>query len=131
MDYLADREQFPEYYKATQGWYSKYSSSSLSSPPIPVIWEDMHDYYTYLLKKYPDVLDTLVISKITGYGTTAINNWCNRNKLQHFLCKGHNLIPKVYLIDYFCSISFRTIVQKSEWHKKVLIEYPHWKYGKR
>jgi len=129
--YLADREQFPEYYKATRGWYSKYSSPDLTNPPVPVIREDMHEYYAYLLQKYPDVLDTLLISRITGYGKTSINNWCNKNKLQHFLNKGRNMIPKVYLIDYFCSVHFRTIARKSEWHRKVLIEYSSWKYATR
>jgi hypothetical protein len=91
----------------------------------------MHEYYAYLLQKYPDVLDTLLISRITGYGKTSINNWCNKNKLQHFLNKGRNRIPKVYLIDYFCSVHFRTIARKSDWHKKVLIEYSSWKYKTR
>ena len=31
---------------------------------------------------YPDVLTTQEVSKITGYGKTAINNWCNQGHIR-------------------------------------------------
>lgn len=129
MKYIADREEFPEYYMASKGWYSKISESSSMIPPVPEIREDMHEYYTHLLKKHLDVLNAITISQITGYGKTAINNWCKKGKLRHFKIKGQNMVPKVYLIDFFCSPAFRTIKRKSEWHIKTLVSYQNWKYN--
>lgn len=37
-----------------------------------------------------------------------------------------NHIPKVYLIEFFCSKYFRTITRKSDWHIRVLQEFPRW-----
>lgn len=129
MAYIADREEFPEYYLASRGWYSKGSrpTNATMTTTIPEIREDMHEYYKYHLRKYPDVLNTIMISQITGYGKTAINNWCKNGKLRHFKINGQNMVPKVYLIDFFCSPAFRSISRKSEWHMKILMSYPNWK----
>lgn len=37
-----------------------------------------------------------------------------------------NHIPKVYLIEFFCSKYFRTITRKSDWHIRTLQEFPRW-----
>ena len=49
-----------------------------------VVLEYLRTYYTELLADYPDVLTTQVVSKITGYGTTTINNWCNKGYIKSF-----------------------------------------------
>lgn len=119
MAYVMNRELYPEYYSAAKGD----SRSTLSDSTIIQIRKQkkMHEYYAFLLKKYPDVLDTLTISNITGYGKTAVNNWCQKERIQHFKINGRYMVPKVYLIDFFCSTYFRTIKRKSEWHVKTLI----------
>ena len=38
------------------------------------------------------------------------------------------MIPKIYLIDFFCSNAFRAIPRKSEWHISSLQNYRRWKY---
>jgi len=69
------------------------------------------------------VLRVSEISKLTGYGTTAINNWCASGKLRHFSSGRNNLIPKVFLIEYFCSLPFRSITRKTVWHIKALQDF--------
>ncbi len=106
MAYIEDRKEFPEYYMAAKDWYSKNSKPSSLSSSIPEIRDDLHEYYAYLLRAYPDVLNNEEISKISGYSKTAINNWCKRGHLRHFLIKSKNMIPKVYLIDFFVHPTF-------------------------
>ena len=76
---------------------------------------------------YPDVLTTQAVSKITGYGKTAINNWCNQGHIKSFRKNNVNHIPKVYLVEFFCSIYFRTITRKSPWHIRTLQGFSSWR----
>ena len=90
------------------------------------VLENMKLYYTELFSQYPDVMTTTEISKVIGYGTTSINNWCKKGHLKSFKRNNVNHIPKVYLIEFFCSKYFRTITRKSDWHIRALQEFPCW-----
>ena len=63
------------------------------------------------------------IVKLTCYAKTTVNSWCRRGHLKSFKKNNVNRIPKVYLIEFFCSPYFRTIVQKSRWHIYILKEF--------
>ncbi len=89
----------------------------------PVVREDMHGFYKELLSKYPDVMTADDVVKLTGYVKTSVNNWCRKKHLKSFKKNGINHIPKVYLIEFFCSPYFRTIVRKSNWHIYILKEF--------
>lgn len=121
--YLAQRAVFPELYSAPQGWYSGHYQSAVQKELPEDILREMHTYYTKLLAHYRDVLRVSEVAKLTGYGTTSINNWCSKRKLKHFKKGTNNLIPKIFLIEYFCSLPFRSITRKSPWHIKTLQEF--------
>lgn len=121
--YLEDRKVFPESYSAPAGWYSGSYPVKMKREIPPVVREDMHEYYKKLLSKYPDVLTVGDVVKLTGYVKTSVNNWCRNGHLKSFKKNGINHIPKVYLIEFFCSIYFRTIVRKSKWHIYILKEF--------
>lgn len=91
ITYIANRDVFPEYYAVSDGSYATSSRHRISSARIREIKEDMHDYFAYLLRKYPDVLGNEMISSITGYSKTAINNWCKEGYLRHFVVKSRNI----------------------------------------
>lgn len=120
ITYLARRDTSPEYYAVFK---EESGSDNRRCRSIAVPKEDMHQYYTFQLRNFPDVMDNKMISDITGYGKTAINNWCKQGLLQHFKITGKNMIPKTYLVDFFCSTYSRTIARKSEWHKNTLTAY--------
>ena len=130
LAYLEDRECWPESYKATKNWYV---TNRIHAPKktAPVIREDLHEYYGFLLQHKPDVLTGKDVSHICGYNKTTVTRWCQKGILKHFRIKGENMIPKSYLIDFFCSPPFRTIKRKSSWHLKVLGEYENWKYSNK
>ncbi len=118
MAYVMNRELYPDYYSAAKGD----SHSTLSDSTIIQIQKQgkMREYYAFHLEKYPDVLDTLTISNITGYGKTAVNNWCQKRLFKHFKINGRYIVPKVYLIDFFYSTYFCNIKRKSERHLQLL-----------
>lgn len=132
--YLQDRKVFPESYSAPAGWYGGSYPVKMQREIPPIVREDMHEYYKGLLSKYPDVLTADDVVKLTGYVKTSVNNWCRKGHLKSFKKNGINHIPKVYLIEFFCSIYFRTIVRKSKWHIFILKEFARWgqirKHGK-
>ena len=130
MAFIEDRENHPEFYAVPDGWYKESGRTVRQhySSEIKIDGEDLHEYYRFLLKEYPDVLEVKKVSEITGYAIPVINRWCNKGKVKYFSIRAMNMIPKIYLIDFFCSNAFRTIPRKSEWHISSLQNYRRWKY---
>ncbi|NBK77025.1 DNA-binding protein [bacterium D16-76] len=123
IDYLENRKVFPESYSAPRGWYSGRYTIKMQAQVPAVVLDELRKYYTQLLAKYPDVIRASEVAKLTGYGRTAVNNWCHKGRLLSFKNKGINHVPKQYLIEFFCSTYFRSIVRKSRWHVQTLKEF--------
>ena len=127
ITYLEERKVFPESYSAPAGWYSGKYPVKMKLEISKTALEHLQVYYTELLVDYPDVLTTQVVSEITGYGKTSINNWCNKGYIKSFKKNNVNHIPKVYLVEFFCSTYFRTITRKSPWHIRTLQGFSSWR----
>ena len=125
--YLKDRKVFPESYSAPAGWYRDNYEIRMQEEMLQIVLHDLKLYYTELLAKYPDVISSHTVSRITGYGTTSINNWCIKKRLKSFQRNRINYIPKTYLIDFFCSPYFRMITRKSPWHIHILKDFSQWR----
>ena len=126
ITYLEKRKVFPESYSAPAGWYKGNYTVKMKTEVPEQVLENMKLYNTELFAQYADVLTTTEISKVIGYGTTSINNWCNKGHLKAFKRNNVNHIPKVYLIEFFCSKYFRTITRTSDWHIRELREFTRW-----
>ena len=124
--YLQEREKHPEAYKAIPGWYSGGYDIRTHQDIPPVVLEDMHEYYTELLSEYPDVITAREVSALTGYRVSSVNNWVRQKHLPAFQKGTSNRIPKVYLVEFFCSVPFRTITRKTPWHVRALKNFPGW-----
>ena len=83
------------------------------------------EYYADLLSDYKDVISSQEVVKLTGYAKTTINNWCGKGRLKHFIKHNTYYIPKVFLIEFFCSTYFRSIVRKTSWHIQTINEFHH------
>ena len=83
----------------------------------------MHGYYEKLLRKYPDVVTVKDVVALTGYTLTTVHNWCSRGSLKAFQKGLKFCIPKIFLVDFFCSLTFRSITRKSLWHIQTLNEF--------
>ena len=69
----------------------------------------LHEYYDDLLSDYKDVISSQEVVKLTGYAKSTITNWCGKGRLKHFIKNNTYYIPKVFLIEFFCSPYFRSI----------------------
>lgn len=69
MAFIEDRENHPEFYAVPEGWYKESGRTVRQhySSEIKIDGEDLHEYYRFLLKEYPDVLEVKKVSEITGY----------------------------------------------------------------
>ena len=121
--YLEERAVFPELYSAPRGWYGSHYVARLSADLPEEVLNKMHDYYTGLLEKYKDVVTVQEVAALTGYGKTTINNWCNKGVLKSFRKGQVYYIPKIFLADFFCSLTFRSITRKSLWHIQTLNDF--------
>lgn len=126
--YLEDRVVFPEAYSAPMGWYSgKHQLPKIKLDMPEPIYEDMHEYYADILKDYDDVIAATRITELTGYSKSAVNGWCAKGHLKAFKRRNTYMVPRVILIEFFCSQYFRTIIRKSEWHIRILKRFSAWK----
>ena len=69
--FIEDRERWPESYKASRNWYAT-NGKCAKEKETPIIREDLHEYYVYLLRNQPDVLATDVVCETIGY---AVKSW--------------------------------------------------------
>ena len=114
--YLEERAIFPELYSAPKGWYGTHYVARLSKELPEDTLRQMHGYYEKLLRKYPDVVTVKDVVTLTGYTLTTVHNWCSRGSLKAFQKGLKFCIPKIFLVDFFCSLTFRSITRKSLWH---------------
>lgn len=120
INYIELREKMPELYQSTAK--KPYKRTSIPEEISDIVRETMMQYYTTNLIKYDDVLTIKQISELTGYGKNAINNWCLKGHLKAFRKNNMYLVPKVFLIDFFCSFYFRSITNKTFWHNRAINE---------
>lgn len=78
MAFIEDRENHPEFYAVPEGWYKESGRTVRQhySSEIKIDGEDLHEYYRFLLKEYPDVLEVKKVSEITGYAIpVSVSFW--------------------------------------------------------
>lgn len=110
-------------YSAPKGWYGTHYVARLSKELPEDTLRQMHGYYEKLLRKYPDVVTVKDVVTLTGYTLTTVHNWCSRGSLKAFQKGLKFCIPKIFLVDFFCSLTFRSITRKSLWHIQTLNEF--------
>ena len=121
IQYLHDRDDYPELYKAPDGFYTRDGCKKAPSFEDVFTKEDltnMRQYYEILLKDYPDVLNVRRVAQFTGYGESSVAKWCSKQELKNFFIRQKFQIPKEYLLDFLVSRYFIGIAVKSEKHKK-------------
>ena len=109
-EYLNKRAIYPELYSAPKGWYETHYVARLSKELSEETLSLMNEYYTKLLD-------------LTGYAKTTVNKWCNQGQLKSFRKGQLYYIPKIFLADFFCSLTFRSITRKSRWRVQTLNDF--------
>lgn len=113
--FLKQRDQNPNQYKASPGWYKGNSVYKRRPPYRFLVLEKNADTVVHLerwLSDYPDLMKPGDVAKATGYGVNTVVDWCSSGKLHNFFIRRAFLIPKLSLIDYMFSETFRGIKVK-------------------
>ena len=121
IQYLKDRDDYPELYKAPDGFYTRNSCKKAPSCDEVFTKEDltrMRQYYEKLLENRPDVMTVEQVAQFTGYCKNSVGRWCSKQELKSFFIRQRFQIPKEYLLDFLVSKYFIGITVKSTKHKR-------------
>lgn len=121
LQYLKERNDYPELYKAPNGFYT--SEGCKKAPSLGRVFEKsdlaaMRRYYAKKLSSYPDVMSVEQVAGFTGYCKTSVRGWCNRHEVKYFYIHKRFQIPKESLLDFLVSKYFIGIAVKSSEHLK-------------
>lgn len=92
IQYLKDRDDYPELFKAPDGFY-KGKGGDKKAPSFDEVFtqEDlirMRQYYERLLKNNPDVMSVEQVAQFTGYNKNSVSRWCGKKELKCFYING-------------------------------------------
>ena len=73
------------------------------------------------LEPYPDVLSVDEVVQITGYGSSSVVKWCQKEDLQHYCIGRKFFVPKTWLQEFMLSERFWGIHVKSHIHRQSLV----------
>lgn len=121
IQYLRDRDDYPELFKAPDGFYKGHGCKKAPSFDEVFTANDlvrMRQFYERLLTNQPDVLTVDQVAQFTGYCKNSVTRWCSEQELRSFFIRRRYHIPKGYLLDFLVSKYFIGITVKSEQHQK-------------
>ena len=121
VQYLRERDDYPELYKAPDGFYK--SVGCKKAPSFDEVFKKddlaaMRKYYEERLIDYPDVMSIEQVAEFTGYCKTSVRAWCSKQEAKCFLIRQRFQIPKESLLDFLVSKYFIGIAVKSSKHRK-------------
>ena len=109
VEFLYFRDENPLLCKMKIG-AERMSGRCHSEPTIRLLEKTL----SCVLEEYPDVLEIPQVMEITGYKHQTILNWCNKNKVEHFLIRMRCMIPKASLMEYLAADGFHAINAESK-----------------
>lgn len=124
--YLIQRETDPEKFVPPVGWYkpngkmNQLRKASIVPPLSPEGEEQMRQLFIDILTPYPELLNVADVVVITGYCSTTVVNWCDKQYIRRFLIRRKYIIPKQSLLDFMMGERFRKISVKSEKHRELI-----------
>ena len=121
LQYLQERNDYPELYKAPDGFYK--SEGCKKAPSFDEVFTKndlvtMRGYYAELLADYTDVITVEQVAEFTGYSESSVRAWCSKQEVKCFLIRKRFKIPKECLLDFLVSKYFIGIAVKSAKHLK-------------
>jgi hypothetical protein len=120
VEYLRDRDDYPELYKAPDGFYKGNGCKKAPSFDEVFTKDDfnrMRQYYENKLSNQLDVMTVEQIANFTGYCKNSVVRWCSKKELNNFFIRQRFHIPKEYLVDFLISKYFIGIAVKSVKHQ--------------
>ena len=128
LTYIEDSANHPEKYVTPHAEFSTSKCGNIhKSRPRKTGFPSSlpSEFRHWLEQEFEQVPDALTVPQViatTGYTDNAINRWLRQGHLKSVQTQTTRIIPKTWLIDFYCSYAY-TITNMSEKHIKLLQKY--------
>ena len=128
LTYIEDSAKHPEKYVTPHAEFStaKYGGTHKPRPRKTGFPSSLpSDFRPWLEQKFESVPDALTVPQVittTGYTDNTVNRWLRHGHLKSVQTQTTKIIPKTWLIDFYCSYAY-TITNMSEKHIKLLQKF--------
>ena len=128
LTYIEDSQMHPEKYVTPYAEFStaKYSCNRKSRPRKTGFPSSLpSDFREWLEQEFESVPDALTVPQVivtTGYTDNTVNRWLRQGHLKSVQTQTTKIIPKLWLIDFYCSYAY-TISNMSDKHIKLLQKF--------
>ena len=128
LTYIEDSTKHPEKYVTPYAEFStaKYKTTLKLRPHKTGFPSSLpSDFRPWLEQKFESVPDALTIPQViatTGYADNTVNRWLRQGHLKSVQTPTTRIIPKTWLIDFYCSYAY-TITNMSDKHIKLLQKF--------
>ena len=125
LTYIEDSEKHPEKYVTP---YAEFSTAKYKKPrprKTGFPFSLPSDFRPWLEQEFESVPDALTVPQViatTGYTDNTVNRWLRQDHLKSVQTQTTKIIPKLWLIDFYCSYAY-TIVKMSDKHIKLMKQY--------
>ena len=125
LTYIEDSANHPEKYVTP---YAEFSTAKYTTTRKPQSRKTgfpsslPSTFRPWLEQEFESVPDALTMPQViatTGYTDSAINRWLRQGHLKYVQIQTTKIIPKLWLIDFYCSYAY-TISNMSDKHIKLL-----------
>ena len=128
LTYIEDSAKHPEKYVTPYAEFStakynknrkQYQRKTGFPSSLPV------GFRPWLEQEFENVPDALTVPQVittTGYTDNTVNRWLRQGRLKSVQTQTTKIIPKTWLIDFYCSYAY-TITNMSDKHIKLLQKF--------
>lgn len=78
--------------------------------------EILKNYYILKFIDVPDMISSKTVQLLTGYGNESVRRWITKGFLPAVKRRERFCVSKDDLIDFMCSVKYRSIIRKSATH---------------
>ena len=128
LTYIEDSQNHPEKYVTPYAEFStaKYGNTRKPRPRKTGFPSSLPSTFRPWLEQefetVPDALTMPQVIAITGYTDNTVNRWLRQGHLKSVQTQTTKIIPKTWLIDFYCSHAY-TITNMSDKHIKLMQKF--------
>ena len=128
LTYIEDSANHPEKYVTP---YAEFSTAKYNYNRKPrqrktgfpsSLPSDFRPWLEQEFESVPDALTMLQVIATTGYADNTVNRWLRQGHLKSVQTQTTKIIPKLWLIDFYCSYAY-TITNMSDKHIKLMQKF--------
>ena len=128
LTYIEDSAKHPEKYVTPHAEFStaKYGNTRKTRPRKTGFLSSLPSAFRpWLEQEFESVPDAFTVPQViatTGYADNTVNRWLRQGHLKSVQTQATKIIPKLWLIDFYCSHAY-TITNMSDKHVKLLQKF--------